>query len=51
MWFRGREAHSRSIAKAISWRLTGSFDTFLIGRIATGRTAVAGAIAATPPVH
>ena len=47
MWFRGREARRRSIAKAISWRLTGSFDTFVIGWIVTGRTAVAGTIAAT----
>ena len=28
MIFSGREAHSRSLAKAVSWRLTGTIDTF-----------------------
>jgi hypothetical protein len=28
--FRGREAHSRSFAKAVSWRVTGTIDTFVI---------------------
>jgi hypothetical protein len=45
--FRGREAHGRSIIKAISWRMTGSLDTFVISWIITGRTALAGSIAAT----
>jgi uncharacterized membrane protein len=43
----GREAHSRSLAKAVSWRLTGSLDTFVISFIVTGHLAVAGSIAAT----
>ena len=44
---RGHEAHSRSLAKAVSWRLTGSLDTFVISFIVTGRIGVAGSIAAT----
>jgi hypothetical protein len=28
---RGQDAHSRSLFKAISWRLTGTLDTFVIG--------------------
>jgi len=41
------EAHSRSLAKAVSWRLTGSLDTFVISFIVTGHVTVAGSIAAT----
>ena len=44
---RGHEAHSRSLAKAVSWRLTGSLDTFVISFIVTGRIGIAGSIAAT----
>jgi uncharacterized membrane protein len=40
------EAHSRSFVKAVSWRLTGSLDTFLIGLIITGKLTIAGSIAA-----
>jgi uncharacterized membrane protein len=46
MLFRGREAHSRSLAKAISWRITGTIDTFVISFIITGKASVAGSIAA-----
>ena len=35
--FRGREAHSRSFAKAVSWRVTGTIDTFVISAIVTGK--------------
>lgn len=45
--FRGREAHSRSIAKAISWRILGSLDTFLLSWLFTGSPKAAGAIATT----
>ena len=45
--FRGREAHSRSFAKAVSWRVTGTIDTFLISAIVTGKATTAGLIAAT----
>ena len=41
------ESHSRSIAKAMSWRATGSIDTFLIGCIITGNATIAGSIAGT----
>jgi uncharacterized membrane protein len=45
--FNGREAHSRSIVKAISWRITGSIDTFVISALITGKLTLAGSIAAT----
>lgn len=47
MIFSGREAHSRSLAKAISWRITGSIDTFVISFILTGHAMLAGSIAGT----
>ena len=42
-----REARSRSLLKAVSWRITGTLDTFIIGFIVTGRLTIAGSIAAT----
>ncbi|TMM50434.1 DUF2061 domain-containing protein [Qipengyuania marisflavi] len=45
--FRGREAHSRSFAKAASWRILGSIDTFLLSWFFTGSPKAAGAIATT----
>lgn len=45
--FRGREAHSRSFAKALSWRVLGSIDTFLLSWLFTGSPKAAGAIATT----
>lgn len=45
--FRGREAHSRSMAKAISWRVLGSIDTFLLSWLFTANLKAAGAIAST----
>jgi uncharacterized membrane protein len=45
--FRGREAHSRSFAKATSWRILGSIDTFLLSWLFTGSPKAAGAIATT----
>jgi uncharacterized membrane protein len=44
---RAREAHSRSLLKAVSWRITGTLDTFIISFIVTGRATIAGSIAAT----
>jgi uncharacterized membrane protein len=44
-WLRGFEAHRRSIIKSISWRILGSFDTFLLSFIITGRVVIAGSIA------
>ena len=45
--FRGREAHSRSMAKAFSWRVLGSLDTFLLSWFFTSDVKAAGAIATT----
>jgi len=42
---RSADAHSRSFAKAVSWRITGSLDTFLLSLIITGSIKIAGAIA------
>lgn len=41
------EQHKRSLAKAISWRITGTIDTFVISYFVTGHFKLAGAIAAT----
>jgi uncharacterized membrane protein len=41
----GREAHGRSFAKAVSWRITGTIDTFIISFIVTGKITIAGSIA------
>lgn len=43
----GVEKHRRSLAKAASWRLTGSIDTFVVSYIVTGRAAIAAPIAIT----
>lgn len=43
--FSGQERHSRSAAKAISWRILGSIDTFLLSWLLTGSPKAAGAIA------
>jgi sulfate adenylyltransferase large subunit len=42
---RATETHGRSLAKAISWRATGSLDTFLVAVLVTGSSKVAGAVA------
>ena len=44
-WLRGFEAHRRSIAKAVTWRVMASLDTFVISFIVTGRVGIAGSIA------
>lgn len=44
---RPSESHARSMVKAISWRGTGSADTFLISFIITGSFKFAGSIAIT----
>ena len=43
----GAETHARSIAKAISWRATGSLDTFIVTYVITGSSVFAGSIAVT----
>jgi uncharacterized membrane protein len=45
--FKGREAHSRSFAKAVSWRVLGSIDTFVLSWFFTSSVKAAGAIAST----
>lgn len=45
--FKGREAHSRSFAKAVSWRVLGSIDTFVLSWLFTSSVKAAGAIAST----
>jgi uncharacterized membrane protein len=42
---RGREAHTRSFLKAVSWRITGSVDTFVLSFLITGSAKMAGSIA------
>jgi uncharacterized membrane protein len=41
-----KDAHRRSLAKAFSWRVTGSIDTFLISWVVTGQPVVAATISA-----
>ena len=43
----GLETHRRSLAKAVSWRVTGTIDTFVISFIVTGKLTLAGSIAGT----
>ena len=45
MFIRVRDSHFRSIVKAVSWRVTGSVDTFVLSFIFTGSVKVAGSIA------
>jgi sulfate adenylyltransferase large subunit len=42
---RATETHGRSLAKAISWRATGSLDTFVVAVLITGSSKVAGSVA------
>ena len=37
----------RSLAKAVSWRITGTIDTFLISWLITGHALIASSIALT----
>ncbi len=45
MLFRAPEAHSRSFIKAVSWRILGSMDTFVISYFVTGKLVFAASIA------
>jgi uncharacterized membrane protein len=38
------DAHRRSLAKAVSWRVTGSIDTFVLSWLITGSIKIAGSI-------
>ena len=44
-FIRTGDSHPRSIAKTVSWRVTGSVDTFVLGLIFTGNAKIAGSIA------
>jgi uncharacterized membrane protein len=48
--FGRREAHSRSFVKAVTWRITGSLDTFVLSLIITGSLTLAGSIAVAETV-
>lgn len=41
---KGNEAHYRSLPKAVTWRLTGSIDTFILSLLITGNIKIAGSI-------
>jgi uncharacterized membrane protein len=43
--YRVGDAHARSLAKAVTWRLTASVDTLFISYLVTGRLTLAGTIA------
>lgn len=45
MFLPSHDSHTRSIAKAISWRVTGSIDTFILSWLITGNLKFAGSIA------
>lgn len=44
---RRKETHLRSLYKAVSWRITGTIDTFLVSWFVTGTTSLAAGIALT----
>ena len=50
MFIRAPEAHSRSFVKAVSWRVLGSIDTFVISYFVTGRLVFAASIASVETV-
>jgi sulfate adenylyltransferase subunit 1 (EFTu-like GTPase family)/uncharacterized membrane protein len=44
---RWTETHARSLVKAMSWRATGSLDTFVVTFVISGSTKLAGSVALT----
>lgn len=44
------EKHRRSLAKAVTWRATGSIDTFVLSWLLSGSLTIAGGIASTEVV-
>ncbi len=50
MFIRPRDSHPRSVVKAITWRMTGSLDTFVLSWLITGNLAFAGSIASAETV-
>jgi uncharacterized membrane protein len=45
MFLRAPEGHSRSFIKAVTWRILGSIDTFIISYFVTGKLVFALSIA------
>ncbi len=45
-----KDAHARSVAKAVTWRVTGSIDTFILSLLITGNLKIAGSISAVEVV-
>ncbi len=41
-----KDAHYRSLTKAVTWRLTGSIDTLVLSLLITGNIRIAGTISA-----
>src|SRR5258708_12891662 len=50
MFIRVSDSHVRSIGKAISWRIVGTIDTFVITLVITGNFVVAGSIASVESI-
>ena len=50
MFLGAREGHHRSVAKAISWRLTGSIDTLLLSYLVTKNLLFASSIASAETI-
>jgi len=50
MFIRVRDSHMQSIIKAISWRVVGTIDTFVITLVITGNFVIAGSIASVESV-
>jgi uncharacterized membrane protein len=50
MFIRVNDSHVRSITKAISWRIVGTVDTFVITLVITGNLVVAGSIASVESI-
>ena len=50
MFIRVSDSHVRSIGKAISWRIVGTIDTFVITLVITGNFVIAGSIASVESI-
>lgn len=50
MTVRARDSHPRSFAKALSWRIVGSVDTFVLSLVFTQSVKLASSIALTEMV-
>jgi len=50
MFIRVNDSHVQSITKAISWRIVGTIDTFVITLVITGNFVIAGSIASVESI-